>query len=128
MYTIHDEEALRHATRRKLEGFLLEVFEEDQAGIPVPLKETEDENLSERRSHGQHGNGEITHGDYDLRDSNSSLIASYSEKQNTVESETFGAVMVMMRIARNSTVALPRQYNVIDEQVSGETSVYESQA
>ena len=103
------------------------VFEEDPAGIPVPLKETEDQNLSERRSHGQHGNGEITHGDYDLRNSNSSLIASYrySEKQNTVESE---AVMVMMRIARNSTVALPRQYNVIDEQVSGETSVYESQA
>ena len=77
MYTIHDEEALRHATRRKLEGFLLEVFEEDPAGIPVPLKETEDQNLSEpeRRSHGQHGNGEITHGDHDLRNSNSSLIA-----------------------------------------------------
>jgi len=36
--------------------------------------------------------------------------------------------MEMMRIARDSTAALPLQYNVIDEQVSGETSVYESQA
>ncbi len=107
-----------------------DVFEEDPAGIPVPLKETEDQNLSERRSYGQHGNGEITHahGDYDLRNSDSSLIASYGEKQNTVDSESFGAVMAIIRIARRSTVALPRQYNIIDEQVSGETSVYESQA
>ena len=59
---------------------------------------------------------------------NSSLIAWHSGKQNKVESETFGAAMEMMRIARDSTAALPLQYNVIDEQVSGETSVYESQA
>jgi len=34
------------------------------------------------------------------------LIIQYSKKQNTVESATFGAEMVAMRIARDQTVAL----------------------
>ena len=37
---------------------------------------------------------------------NNSLIVQYSKKQNTVESATFGAEMVAMRVARDLTVAL----------------------
>ena len=111
-----------------MEGFLREVFEEAQRVYQFRWKRRKIRIYLNADHTGNTATGRSHTGIMIFVNSNSSLIASYSEKQNTVESETFGAVMVMMRIARNSTVALPRQYNVIDEQVSGETSVYESQA
>lgn len=47
---------------------------------------------------------EISHGHHDLV--NNASIVQYSKKQNTVESATFGAEMVAMRVARDLTVAL----------------------
>jgi len=85
--------------------FYGEMVEEDPAGMPVPLGEAvkirtyldadHAGNVVTRRSH----TGILIF-------VNNSLIVQYSKKQNTVESATFGAEMVAMRVARDLTVAL----------------------
>jgi len=85
--------------------FYGEVIEEDPAGMPTPLGQSvrvgtfldadHAGNVVTRRSH----TGIFIF-------VNNSLIVQYSKKQNTVESATFGAEMVAMRVARDLTVAL----------------------
>ena len=85
--------------------FYGEMVEEDPPGMPKPLgtpvkiKTLLDAdhagNLVTRRSH----TGILIF-------VNNALIVQYSKKQNTVESATFGAEMVAMRVARDLTVAL----------------------
>ena len=82
-----------------------EIVEEDPAaaGMPTPLGQPVKirtfldadlaDNVVTRRSH----TGIFF---------NNSLIVQYSKKQNTVESATFGAEMVAIRVARDLTVAL----------------------
>ena len=85
--------------------FYGEMVEEDPPGMPKPLgtpvkiKTLLDAdhagNVVTRRSH----TGILIF-------VNNALIVQYSKKQNTVESATFGAEMVAMRVARDLTVAL----------------------
>ena len=85
--------------------FYGEMVEEDPPGMPKPLgtpvkiKTLLDAdhagNVITRRSH----TGILIF-------VNNALIVQYSKKQNTVESATFGAEMVAMRVARDLTVAL----------------------
>ena len=80
-----------------------EIVEEDPAGMPTPLGQPVKirtfldadlaDNVVTKRSH----TGIFF---------NNSLIVQYSKKQNAVESATFGAEMVAIRVARDLTVAL----------------------
>jgi hypothetical protein len=55
---------------------------------------------------------------------NNALIVSYSKKQNTVESATFGSEMVAMRIARDLTVALRIKLKMFGVPIDGPADFY----
>ena len=55
---------------------------------------------------------------------NNALIVQYSKKQNTVESATFGAEMVAMRVARDLTVALRIKLKMFSVPIDGPADFY----
>lgn len=85
--------------------FYGEVHEEDPAGMPEPLG-----NPVKIRTYldADHAGNVVTRRSHTgiMIFVNNALIVQYSKKQNTVESATFGAEMVAMRVARDLTVAL----------------------
>eukprot|EP00984_Skeletonema_dohrnii_P018105 scaffold8364_cov75-Skeletonema_dohrnii-CCMP3373.AAC.1 len=116
-----DENAFNHNASWK--EFYGDVVEEDPPGMPIPLGNSvriktfldsdHAGNLVTRRSH----TGIFIF-------VNNALITSYSKKQNTVESATFGAEIVAARVARDLTVALRIKLKMFGVPIDGPADFY----
>ncbi len=110
-------------TEANWKEFYGEVQEEDPAGMPEPLG-----NPVKIRTYldADHAGNVVTRRSHTgiMIFVNNALIVQYSKKQNTVESATFGAEMVAMRVARDLTVALRIKLKMFGVPIDGPADFY----
>ena len=103
--------------------FYGDLVEEDPPRMPVPLGRPVDTTCFEDADHASNVVTQRSHTGIMLFVQNA-LIKTYSKRQNTVESSTFGSELVALRIARDLIVELRLKLKSIGVPLLGATNVY----